>query len=140
MHSSTTHETAIFEQVHDLLQQQAQHRTSTDDASTKRIPRVDARKTRRRPYQCSQLLAPYHGDNPPAQSEFKLVRCRDLSPGGFAFYTNQHPTTPQVVIALGLAPFSFFVAQILRVQESEPGSGAVLLVGCKFLYRLGTAM
>lgn len=138
MRATPADEVAIFQQVHELLLQQARRRGDVSDRPALRASREDARQSRRRPYQCSQLLAPLRGDAP-AQAEFRMVRCRDLSPGGFAYYANERPPSPQVVIALGLAPFSFFVAQVLRVQAAEPEAGADFLIGCKFLYRLGAA-
>jgi hypothetical protein len=81
-------------------------------------------------------LAPLKERTPPAQTDFKLVLCRDISPGGFSYFTHSRPKTDHVVVALGLAPFSFFVAQIVRVQLPDDGGDGALLVGCKFLHRL----
>ena len=137
MRSSPTDEAAIFEQIHDLLQQQqGKRRAMAGAAAGSPAPRVDSRTARRRPYHCAQLIAPLRGPTPPAQGDFELVQCRDISPGGFAYFTDQRPLAERVVVALGLAPFTFFVAQIVRVQEAEPGSEAALLVGCRFLHRL----
>ena len=135
MRSCPTDETAIFEQIHDLLQQQQGKRRPAGVAAA--APRVDSRSARRRAYHCTQLLAPLRGHASPAQADFALVQCRDIAPGGFSYFTNERPVTERVVIALGLAPFSFFVAQIVRIQEAEPGAEAALLIGCKFLHRLG---
>lgn len=136
---TTTDEVAIFEQIHALLEQQ-RHGKRQPGARTvlDGSPRFESRKAKRRPYHCAQLLAPLKGKNPPAQTDFTLVQCRDISPHGFSYYSHTRPTTSRVVVALGLAPFSFFVAEIVRIQRPESGEGP-MLVGCQFLHRLTAA-
>jgi hypothetical protein len=136
MLSPAPHEVAMFEQIHALLEQQ---RTSTAHPSpaemSARLSR-ESRSARRRPYECAQLVAPMIGDNPPAQGAFTLVQCRDISPGGFSYFADEHPKHDRVVIALGLAPFSFFIAEIVRVEQPERTTDWRWLVGCQILQRL----
>lgn len=142
MWRTATDEVAIFEQIHELLEQQRQgkRRTPVGSPTGGTLPRFETRTGRRRPYQCAQLLAPLKGRTPPAQTDFQLVQCCDISPGGFSYYAETRPKSDQVVIALGLAPFAFFVAQIVRVQHPEESGDGRLLVGCKFLHRLEPAV
>ncbi len=136
MQTIPTDEVAVFEQIHELLEQQRTGRRRNAPASIlDGSPRFESRKANRRPYHCPQLLAPLKGRTPPAQADFALVQCRDISPNGFAYFTERQPTAKHVVVALGLAPFSFFVAEIVRVQPSATVDGP-MLVGCRFLHRL----
>ncbi len=138
MLSSPPDEVAIFEQIHALLEEQRQgkRRAAVGNPTGGILPRFETRSGRRRPYHCAQLLAPLKGRTSPAQTDFALVQCRDISPGGFSYFTESRPKSDKVVVALGLAPFSFFVAQIVRIHPPADGQEGPLLVGCKFLHRL----
>ena len=94
----------------------------------------ERRHSDRRPYDCVQLLAPFDGEILPQQHEFYHVKCLDLSPSGIAFTTRNPPQWPQMVIALGQAPFTFVVARIVQVVPLEqPG---LVKIGCEFQRKL----
>lgn len=96
----------------------------------------ERRGEERRCYGCVQLLAPYDGETLPVQSDFRQVRCRDLSPAGFSFLSYRQPRTNFVVIALGAVPFKFFAAEIVHISLSEDEHGQDFLIGCRFVTRL----
>jgi hypothetical protein len=140
MLTTTADAAAVFQQIHELLEQQRQAKRRPSSAIPDRLgaPRFETRSGPRRAYNCAQLLAPLKGRNPPSQPDFSLVQCRDISPGGFAYFAESRPTHDQGVVALGLAPFSFFVAQIVRIEVGNESTDPIL-VGCKFLHRLEPA-
>ena len=121
-----TPETAFFEMIHTLLE--AQRAVDDEDETAER------RSATRSPFQHAQLLAPFDGARLPGHAAFRAVQCRDLSPGGFSFYSPIAIETPQVIVALGVVPFSFFSAQIMRQEPCGEGRG--VLTGCRFLQRL----
>jgi hypothetical protein len=96
----------------------------------------DRRSDDRRPYECSQLVAPYNGESLPGQDEFCQERCHDLSSSGFSFLTGRRPATSKVVVALGQVPFLFYVAEIVHVHEVESEQGDEYIVGCNFTNRV----
>ena len=96
----------------------------------------DRRNDDRRPYECQQLVAPYDGETLPRQDEFRQERCNDLSATGFSFVTARRPATSQIVVALGKVPFTFFVAEIVRIHDTESEFGDEFFVGCQFMHRV----
>lgn len=137
MLTSSTPEVEIFEQIHSLLEQQRQPNRRARPVETAQARRLETRSGPRRAYHCAQLLAPLKANHPPSQTDFQLVQCRDISPSGFAYVTEVRPTHERLVVALGLAPFSFFVAEIVRLDKADDTGSGKLLVGCRFLHRLG---
>ncbi|MBW3597358.1 MAG: hypothetical protein KY475_08790 [Planctomycetes bacterium] len=96
------------------------------------------RRSSRSPFEYVQLLAYYNGRTLPGHADFQPVRCCDLSPGGFSFLTDDPPPHPQVVVALGVLPFSFFMAKIQHVRTTPYGGDMRNLVGCRFTRRILT--
>ncbi len=131
MHGATEKEAAesaaLFEALHRLL--------DTPNVTS----HVNRRRTARRPFEYIQLLAYCDGRTPPTQADFRPTRCHDLSPGGFSFFATAPPSLPFVVIALGNVPFSFFLAQVVRVHIADPTSKEPYLLGCRFVKRLLSA-
>ena len=117
---------ALFESLHALLEEQ-------------KASHGDRRGDVRRAYECFQLLAFYDGCRAPAQGDFRCVLCHDLSPGGFSFLAEEAPRLPYVIIALGSIPFTFFVAQVLRVRPAGGDGGSGCLVACRFLRRVAAS-
>lgn len=120
--STNFDDATFFDMIHRLLGEQDEP------------PPAERRQGSRRPFDCVQLLAPYEGALP-AQADFRLVRCQDISPHGFSFVAEREPHYRFVIVALGTIPFTFFVAEIMRVTPQD--FGAPLLVGCRFVRRLG---
>ena len=118
----TTADASFFDMIHGLLQEQVEPDV------------VERRQGERRPFNQVQLLAWYNGVSMPTQADFFQVRCQDLSAEGFSFLVDEPPTHPFVVIALGVVPFLFFVAEIKRMQPHK--ARTEILVGCQFVRRI----
>lgn len=96
----------------------------------------ERRVTDRRDYACQQFIAPYVDGNLPKQSEFRLVRCLDLSPTGFSFLTPRVPTSEYLVVALGSAPYIFVSACVAHCTSQQVDNRRMFLVGCRFVARI----
>lgn len=100
----------------------------------------DRRISDRRTYACQQYIAPYINGNLPKQSEFRLVRCLDLSPSGFSFLTPHVPTSEYLVVALGSAPYIFVSACVVHCTSQQYENRRMFLVGCRFVARIKGAV
>ena len=96
----------------------------------------DRRKGTRTPYDCLQLIATLDEGDSPDQSRFFHVECQDLSCTGFSYLSTDPPRTKRLVVALGKAPFRFFVAEIMHQARVDTGFDSRYLVGCRFVDRL----
>jgi len=98
---------------------------------------VEQRKSPRRAFRYRQLIAPIHGGVMPSRRKFFQVACEDTSAGGLCFVMDSPPDFNELVVALGRAPaFSYFTAEVLRVNEKYLGDEKVYLVGCRFTGRV----
>ena len=116
----------LFELIHALLEESRGYQVGQRRAA----PRTK--------YDCVQLIAPYDGFTMPSQAEFRRAHCRDLAKGGFSFFAEQPPETEQLIVALGAVPFSFFVADVVRVKQADVDHTGSYLIGCRFVERLAT--
>ena len=97
----------------------------------------DRRGGDRNAYRCVQRLAPLIGEQVPPLSEFKEVKCQDLSPGGFSFLCDSPPEYESYAVELGKAPVLIYVtARILHISEVRQGLRVQFLAGCRFTGRL----
>lgn len=98
----------------------------------------ERRNERRYPFCRVQLLAPCIGNRMPASSDFRQVQCRDLSPRGFSYVTQQPPDFEYLIVALGDLPFTFFLAEVRHVLSQRQSADAPehFLVGCRFVRRV----
>lgn len=94
----------------------------------------ERRKHARRKYGCWQLVAEFDGENLPLQRDFELFEFCNISPSGVAFEANERPLNNDLVLALGIMPFEFFHARIVRVASSPNSSQ--LIIGCELIRRL----
>ena len=98
---------------------------------------VDERRdNQRRAFTLVQLIAPYHDGRLPRESDFRPVRCHDLSPTGFSFYADASCPDEYLVVALGAAPPIFVSAVVVHQRPVQVEGREVLLVGCRFMTRL----
>jgi hypothetical protein len=127
---------SFFQLIHNLLtsQQRPARRTATKDRADKKP--TERRRGNRRTYSCWQLLAWNDGKRPSPQADFHLVQCHDLSPQGFAFFSDSLPRRKQLIIALGNAPFVFFEAEVVRQESARRERVNGYLLGCRFVQRL----
>ena len=114
----------LYEQVYLLLAEEAEQEQFRE-----------RRSAPRKAYKTGQLLAPYINGERPRQSDFKLVECNDLSAGGFSFVTEGDESANEFVVALGAAPFQFFVVQVANRRLAPNADNGRILVGCRFTQR-----
>jgi len=96
----------------------------------------DKRKSRRQTYICRQLVAPFDGTRLPQQDEFEWAMFRDVSSSGLSFLSESRPTTKQLVVAVGPAPFSFLIVEIIRTTKRDDLETHPYHVGCRILREL----
>jgi PAS domain S-box-containing protein len=100
----------------------------------------------RRPYSCVQSVAPCIHGKLPERTQFRPVRCHDISPRGFSFLLAAPPDFEELVAAFGSAQSRLYLRG--RVVHSTPfrqGGRNVVLVGCEYSGRvrlpwIGTAV
>ena len=69
------------------------------------------RRTRaRKPYRAIQRIAPFDGDEFPADAEFFPVRCHDITSAGLGFLMPTRPQFKKFVVALGAPLEEIYVA------------------------------
>jgi PAS domain S-box-containing protein len=91
----------------------------------------------RRPYSCVQSIAPCIDGKLPERSQFRPVRCHDISPRGFSFLLTAPPDFDELIAAFGSAQSRLYLRG--RVIHSSPfrhGGRNVLLVGCEYIGRV----
>ncbi|MGI8980149.1 MAG: hypothetical protein ACR2FY_13070 [Pirellulaceae bacterium] len=96
----------------------------------------DHRRSPRRNFACWQLVAEYDGVTLPAQEDFQLRLCQDISPGGVSFLSNVRPQSEDLIIALGQIPFIFFHVNFAHAVRRRDLEGHPLQIGCRFIKRL----
>jgi hypothetical protein len=100
----------------------------------------ELRATRRFAFLRKQLVAPVTGDEIPDDPEFVEVLFRDLSTGGFSFYTPEEFPVDRLVAKLGAAPETVTVlARVVRQGEVWHDGHWVFHVGCEIERRLDHA-
>jgi hypothetical protein len=99
-------------------------------------PRPCPRATRY-PYSKVQHAAPYSGDALPERSEFREVRCCNISKSGLAFIWQQPPDFEQVVVRLGPdARAIYLTARVVRSQPLNDDPAPAHLVACQSVDRV----
>ena len=97
---------------------------------------AEQRRVPRHTYTCRQLVAPFDGTRLPRQDEFDWAMFNDVSEAGISFLTDRKPATRQLVVAMGSAPFSFLIVDVVRVSRRDDLEGDPLHVGCTILCEL----
>jgi hypothetical protein len=121
MNGTLPNDAALFQALHEAI---VAHETP------------ERRRGERHHYEHPLLVAPVEGDHMPDQSEFHHVFCHDLSLQGFSFSSPLPHEKPFLVVALGRAPFTFTLAQIVRRESEETSQGEQFSLGCRFIKRL----
>ena len=96
----------------------------------------DRREGDRHEFACEQYIAPYVGGVLPKQTDFRLVRCQDLSPNGFSFLTAELPECEYLVVALGTCPYIFMSAHVVHCASQWIAGVEVFNIGCRFVARI----
>jgi len=96
----------------------------------------DRRNRTRREYPYVQFVGSIRDGKLPPRKLFRQVRCRDISPRGFAFYSPESPTETQLVIAFGQQPdIIYLVAEVVHVTPVEQNGKPMYVVGCQYVGR-----
>lgn len=96
---------------------------------------VERRKSARKSFGASQLLAPFY-KRMPTREMFRPVKCYDISTTGIAFYWPETPDFRKAIIGLGAAPrLTFLGMQVVRHSPVE-GQEPQVIVGCEFIDRV----
>lgn len=94
----------------------------------------DRRTTDRRKFYCLQYIAFTTSDRLPGPTDFRQVRCLDLSPYGLSFLLNQQPASNTLVVAFGdVQQGPLIAAEIANAEEVEVEGETVFRVGCRFV-------
>lgn len=102
-----------------------------------RSPSVaEHRRAPRHPYSCRQLVAAFDGTRLPEQSEFSWAMFRDISETGISFLSKTRPASKLLVVAVGPAPFSFLVVEVVRTKRRNDLEGRPYHVACGILREL----
>lgn len=96
----------------------------------------EQRKCPRHAYVCRQLVAPYDGVRLPQQDEFDWAMFKDVSSTGISFLAASKPATKQLVVAVGPAPFTFLIVEIVRTSKRDDLENHPYHIGCRILREL----
>ena len=121
MNGSLPNDAALFQALHEAIK--------SHDSKERRAGERHA-------YEHPLLVAEMHGDEMPDQSQFHHVLCHDISLQGFSFTSPKEHEAHYLVVALGKAPFTFTLAQVVRREVESTSRGEEFSLGCKFVKRL----
>lgn len=108
-----------------------------DSASGKSKSGSESRNSRRYNYPATQYIARYRDGKMPEKSEFRAVRCFDLSAAGFSYLSPRPVERGKIVVALGTGPQVVYVAtEIVHCAPIGAGTTLQFRVGCRFIERL----
>ena len=99
-------------------------------------PLDDKRRSRRQTYVRRQLVALFDGTRLPQQDEFEWAMFRDVSSTGVAFLSENKPSTKQLVVAVGPAPFTFLVVEVVRTTKRDDLDSRPYHIGCRIVREL----
>src|SRR5688500_3475921 len=97
---------------------------------------IEQRNGRRHVYHCLQLVAPFDGNRLPRQEEFSWAMFKDVSKSGLSFLTEARPATKQLVVAVGPAPFTFLIVEVVRSSKRNDLENRPFHVACRILREL----
>ena len=96
---------------------------------------TEQRKSCRQNYVCRQLVAAFDGSRMPRQDEFEWAMFKDVSSSGISFLAESKPATKQLVVAVGPAPFTFLIVEVVRTTKRDDQENPYH-VGCRILREL----
>ncbi len=97
---------------------------------------ADPNQADRHRYTCLQCVAPFVDGRMPESSQFKQVRCHDLSLTGFSYLSDEPPGCEQVIVALGSGPFILVSARVVHHSPTFVEGTKSNIVGCQFVARI----
>jgi PAS domain S-box-containing protein len=96
----------------------------------------DRRQRDRRSFPYTQQIAPLVQGQPPENHEFHPVRCRDISPTGFSFFSPTPPDFQDLIVALGgESTTTYLAARVMHATIIERDNKVAYIVGCRYLSR-----
>lgn len=103
------------------------------------VPHAERRQSTRLPYSCSGTVAAYVPPDIPPREAFWMVRCRDLSRRGIAFYSPIKPASSSLLIRLasvGGHDDCLLSCRVAHCSDVGTQTNPRFLVGCEFLERV----
>ncbi|EAQ81871.1 hypothetical protein [Blastopirellula marina] len=96
----------------------------------------ERRRSPRHAFQTIQMYAEYDGENMPPTSRFRHASFHDISSTGISFVLPNKPTHARFILAIGIAPFRFFEAELVHVREMESEGRMSYQLGCRLVRRI----
>jgi PAS domain S-box-containing protein len=102
--------------------------TTGDNGNRRRFPRL--------PYPYMQRICAALDGRIPELTEFAEIECRDISAGGFSYYTDQKPTVNDFVVAFGADGMEKLLnARVVHFRPAVRNRRMGFIVGCQFTGR-----
>jgi PAS domain S-box-containing protein len=96
----------------------------------------DRRQRDRRAFPYVQQIAPLVEGQPPENHQFRPMRCRDISPTGFSFFSPTPPDFQDLIVALGgESTTTYLAARVMHATIIERDNKVAYIVGCRYLSR-----
>ncbi|MCC9605819.1 hypothetical protein LOC68_21025 [Blastopirellula sp. JC732] len=96
----------------------------------------ERRRSPRHPFQTTQMYAEYDGENLPPTARFRHAKFYDISSTGISFMLPSKPTHARFILAIGIAPFRFFEAELVHVREMQCDGTVCYQLGCRLVRRI----
>lgn len=96
----------------------------------------ERRRSPRHPFKTLQMYAEYDGENMPPTARFQHAKFHDISSTGISFVLPNKPTHARFILAIGIAPFRFFEAELVHVREISSNGEITYQLGCRLVRRI----
>lgn len=96
----------------------------------------ERRRSPRYPFKTTQMYAEYDGENMPPTARFRHATFHNISSTGIAFMLTSKPTHARFLLAIGIAPFRFFEAELVHVREIPIDGKMTYQLGCRLVRRI----
>lgn len=114
----------------------AEVKRMVDDANQPIAGRDETRDNQRREFSAIQAIARHTGDELPADTEFRQVKCLDLSSSGLSFLVPEPLEDQSLVIRFGADPnFMYVVGKVMNQAQVPSGAKPMYRIGCQFTNR-----
>ena len=96
---------------------------------------AERRDGRRHSYRCIQSVAPMRAGRLPEASQFRPVRCVDLSAAGLSYLDDESPVASNLIVALGTDNPVWMIAAVVRDEFVAVDGEHLHRVACRFTGR-----
>ena len=131
---SSPHEAATAAPVAIITEADAAHDAAIEESVARGAER---RKSKRRPYVATHLVAFHAEGQNPAQNMFQAVRCREISTSGVSFLCEGPPPFDYCTLMLGRHPRQIRVKAWVVHCLPFAGPDEQWIIGCNFLDKQG---